>query len=161
MDEFQGWMDEPASLHRYQYANDNPVMHRDPSGKMTIGEIMQAVSFQMTFQASRASMAFSAGGAALGNFYQSIGRYAETIARQVLSMANGIGQLSNLPVGRSVIDIWGQYSGRLFALEVKYALPTNGAALARLVKQMQDALTWAQTSGGQVVVWSFREPTAG
>ena len=32
MDSYQGSIYDPASLHRYTYANDNPVMYKDPSG---------------------------------------------------------------------------------------------------------------------------------
>ena len=34
-DSFMGSIDDPPSLHRYQYANDNPTMFVDPSGHFT------------------------------------------------------------------------------------------------------------------------------
>ncbi|GBC61018.1 Rhs family protein [Desulfonema ishimotonii] len=37
-DPWQGKMSEPVTLHKYLYANANPVMCNDPSGKMTISE---------------------------------------------------------------------------------------------------------------------------
>ena len=32
MDSYEGSIDDPVSLHKYLYANANPVMYSDPSG---------------------------------------------------------------------------------------------------------------------------------
>mgnify|MGYP000893887648 FL=1 len=32
MDSYEGSIDDPVSLHKYLYANNNPVMCSDPSG---------------------------------------------------------------------------------------------------------------------------------
>ena len=40
MDTYQGSNADPISLHKYLYANSNPVMYSDPSGYMSLGEVM-------------------------------------------------------------------------------------------------------------------------
>ena len=39
MDEYAGSIFEPVSLHKYLYANANPVMYSDPSGYSSLGEM--------------------------------------------------------------------------------------------------------------------------
>lgn len=40
MDEYAGSIFEPVSLHKYLYANANPVMYSDPSGYFSLGEMV-------------------------------------------------------------------------------------------------------------------------
>ena len=39
MDSYSGSINDPVSLHKYLYANANPVMYSDPSGYMSLGEV--------------------------------------------------------------------------------------------------------------------------
>jgi RHS repeat-associated protein len=43
MDSHEGTINDPASLHKYLYANDNPVNRTDPSGHSSIAEAMGAI----------------------------------------------------------------------------------------------------------------------
>ncbi len=42
-DPFLGDAASPISLHRYLYANDNPIAFSDPSGEMTLGEVAVSI----------------------------------------------------------------------------------------------------------------------
>jgi RHS repeat-associated protein len=43
-DSFAGMLQSPKSLNHYSYANDNPVMGTDPSGHVTLGELVATVT---------------------------------------------------------------------------------------------------------------------
>ncbi len=49
MDEYAGSIFEPVSLHKYLYANANPVMYSDPSGYFSLSElnVTQAIEAQL------------------------------------------------------------------------------------------------------------------
>ncbi len=46
MDEYAGSIFESVSLHKYLYANANPVMYSDPSGYLTVGELVTTMAIQ-------------------------------------------------------------------------------------------------------------------
>ena len=50
MDPVDGDLQSPASLHRYLYANNNPVNFTDPTGKFTLIEINISISIQSTIR---------------------------------------------------------------------------------------------------------------
>ena len=61
MDSYAGNMQDPISLHKYVYANQNPTMGIDPSGNMTLGEIgtaMRIAVSQVTSGMLRGSRVF-------------------------------------------------------------------------------------------------------
>ena len=45
-DSYQGSINGPVSLHKYLYANANPVTYSDPSGYMSVGEAMVVSAIQ-------------------------------------------------------------------------------------------------------------------
>ncbi len=48
MDSYQGSIYNPVSLHKYLYANANPVMYTDPSGYFSLAECSVATNIQST-----------------------------------------------------------------------------------------------------------------
>ncbi len=56
-DTYQGSANDPVSLHRYLYANGDPIMMRDPTGLFSLGELniasfVQATSFTINLAGS-------------------------------------------------------------------------------------------------------------
>lgn len=46
MDSYQGSIDDPVSLHKYLYANANPVSNSDPSGCSSLADLNASMSIQ-------------------------------------------------------------------------------------------------------------------
>jgi RHS repeat-associated protein len=64
-DEFEGFAGDPASLHRYTYAANNPVNWIDPSGNITLPELSTALSIRLQLGASVVSEGLITGARAL------------------------------------------------------------------------------------------------
>jgi RHS repeat-associated protein len=66
-DNFEGWLDAPASLHKYLYASDNPIGYTDPSGyffadfsssSLAVASIIAAILLT-TYEISRQLVGFA------------------------------------------------------------------------------------------------------
>ena len=56
MDEYAGSVFEPVSLHKYLYANANPVMNCDPTGYLTLTELTTGMAIQAVIGATISAM---------------------------------------------------------------------------------------------------------
>jgi RHS repeat-associated protein len=68
MDSFEGNGSDPASLHKYTYANNNPVGNHDPSGHESLGEVMMGTAIGNML-----------GGALINAYGGAIGRLSEVL----------------------------------------------------------------------------------
>lgn len=57
MDSFDGWAEEPVTLHKYLYANGDPVNFTDPSGYFSLGEFGAAHNGQVILMMQRTNKA--------------------------------------------------------------------------------------------------------
>ena len=53
MDAYQGSLYDPVSLHKYVYANANPITYADPGGKFSISECISTITVQAAIFAIR------------------------------------------------------------------------------------------------------------
>ena len=54
MDSYAGSLSDPVTLHKYLYANANPVMNSDPSGFMSISELATRMGIDISQKSSEA-----------------------------------------------------------------------------------------------------------
>jgi RHS repeat-associated protein len=51
-DTFEGDIEDPLSLHKYLYGNGNPIGNVDPSGNVTVGEVLNVAGYISTLVAA-------------------------------------------------------------------------------------------------------------
>ena|GEM_PF-1727648 len=90
-DAYQGSLDDPMSLHKYQYAHANPVVNTDPSGYFSLGQITATLALHTTL----AGLSFTTGaaGAVLatgGSFGDAAALYDQFFAGMLDSLTFGI-----------------------------------------------------------------------
>lgn len=92
MDVFLGWEEDPTTLHKYLYANVDPVNGTDPSGYLTIASFSPGINFVARSGAAGTSVGFIAFSRALAGLVGAgIGvglsdQYQDFIARNALAM---------------------------------------------------------------------------
>ena len=165
-DPFDETVFEPATLHKYLYSNADPLNKFDPTGlEFNLNASLTAISGTVTVALSnfgaRLSNAFSQGGPVLGEFFQSIGRFAQGRAVDVVQAFQRVNPQLLIEEGKAagprVIDMFVRFGQRAAYIEVKWGLPWRvGESMTRLVGQVNSAL---EAGEGQVVVWAMRLPT--
>ena len=165
-DPFDATVFEPATLHKYLYANADPLNKVDPAGlEFSLNTSLAAISGSVTVALSnfgaRLSNAFSQGGPVLGEFFQSIGRFAQGRGMDVVQAFQRVNPQLLIEEGKAagprVIDMFVRFGQRAAYIEVKWGLPWRaGESMTRLVGQVNAAIAAGE---GQVVVWAMRLPT--
>lgn len=167
-DPFQGLFYDPATLHKYLYTENDPVNKTDPSGYISLSSLSIGLSISINLQVARIGAQFAISRMAGGIALRSLGLYVERSVGIILTRFLGSAAVRERGValvgqgGRRVLDFWLQVGQRIAILEVKYKIPSrSGAALTRLVGQMQTALTAERAirSGAQVVLFTYRAPS--
>jgi len=90
-DTFAGHLEDPVSLHKYLYANGNPVDYLDPSGQFTLAEVNFAVT-----------IGFSVVAGALDGFnhFQKTGNLGTSIAIGIISAVKSFVFSKLIPFGK-------------------------------------------------------------
>ena len=165
MDPWAGNPFDPQTLHKYLYAAADPHNRVDPTGRESLPASLTALSGAITVALSnfggQLAGAFRQGGPVLGQFFQSIGRFAQDKAVETLrafAQANsGLVLEEAKRAGTRVIDIFVRFGNRSAYIEVKWGLPwRSGEALNRLAAQVE---AMAVAAEGQIVLWTMRLPT--
>ncbi|MEO0826904.1 MAG: RHS repeat-associated core domain-containing protein, partial [Cyanobacteria bacterium J06642_9] len=128
-DPFSGFLDRPISLHKYQYADNNPVNNTDPSGLVTLTEISAARSIRNTL----AGIQGTGGLTAQGAFNRALQGEEITIGSVVKDILLGV-----------VIDLAAPFVLDLFAQTLSVGLRAGGRfigdALASTSRFVDDTL---------------------
>ncbi len=160
-DVFEGFQNDPQSLHKYLYAHGDPVNGWDPSGYLTIGELAAGLAIRVTLFASRFNAyAYSAGGAALARYHRALGRFAQRVPEMLLSGARNIQQIAynvRLGSGKTNVDFVFRVGRARHALEAKYSMPTSGDSLQRLASQVRIMVNSPLIQ--EKIVWTLQPPT--
>jgi RHS repeat-associated protein len=166
MDPWRGNHFEPSSLHRYLYAHVNPTNNVDPSGRETLPQQLTALASKVTLFIANVGLAaraaFQQGGPVLGEFFQSLGRYAQARASDVLYFYQRVNPdltvEEEVAAGAKVVDFLLRSRQVVWWLEAKYGLPWRaGEALTRMGNQLRAAIA---TGRGEVALWAMRAPTS-
>ncbi|WNO11572.1 putative Ig domain-containing protein [Teredinibacter sp. KSP-S5-2] len=162
-DSFPGWKFDPPSLHKYNYTHNDPVNRADPSGKFVSIGFIGGLTRGINLALSRVGIGFAISRAMGGAALRALGMVVENAVGRILARIPGVVLQRGVTLvgngGRRVIDFWAQVGSRVALIEVKYGLPrTTGAAMTRLVGQMQTSLSAG--NGAQVVLFTFRAPSA-
>ena len=135
MDTYEGNTQDPASLHKYLYAGDDPVNKIDPSGhefnlvslQSSITTISGLAARYVASIPGAARVAFGAGGAAIGRFYNQFGPVVQNFGQQVVNLLPRIEQLKSALDGFTRRpDFLLRAGNALRAIEGKYQLPKAG-----------------------------------
>jgi RHS repeat-associated protein len=163
MDAYLGRCSDPLSLHKYLYANADPVGGIDPTGSTSIAETTAAEAESATFvKVSAVRVAFETGGARAGGAaLQEVGAVVEgSVAQITRSVGAKIVDTSVKTVvsrlgGQRAIDLLVKIADRLVFIESKYQLPFKaGPQLVRLIGQIESAVA---TGGREIIVATAKD----
>jgi RHS repeat-associated protein len=123
-DSYEGQLTNPVSLHKYFYANNNPINGVDPSGFTTLTEITTIGAIIGTLT-----------GASVGGYVGYVNN-DNKIGWPVFAHA-AAGALTGLVIGAQIGSLVGSFSGLSSGLSSGGALGTISKMTPKLVEQMQ------------------------
>ena len=132
-------------------------MNWDPSGNKTLGEVIGAATLAIRFQLALIVPSIAAGGAAIGRVWNQLGVQVQNAAQNVMMLFPRLNVATQVPLANRIIDFSLRARNQVALLETKYKLPAQiGESMTRLVGQLNTAVAARQ---GQVVIWTYKEPT--
>jgi RHS repeat-associated protein len=139
MDSYQGSAYDPVSLHKYLYANANPVMYSDPSGYMALTLTQLAVL----------SFATVAGGFALVNLFNSLkDGLQSSVGNRAISNENTL-ILTSAIASNSTVNYSAEVANSLVINETLSIIPS-----AEQAAQIQQFTTTAAIKFGYAPEWA-------
>ena len=144
-------------MHNYLYAHADPVTFSDPSGQ-SIVTFAYHLTLQVSMRMWAIGPAFAAGAAAVGRAYNALGATVQSGAWQIaLRFPQLTVSQEQWMTARSRLDLVLELGRRVAIIESKYKIPVSGEPLARMTKQLSDALA---SGKGEVVLFVVKQPTA-
>ena len=121
-DSYEGSQNDPQSLHKYLYANSDPVNHCDPSGRLSLAETLISAAISGTINAITT--------------YALEGWKPRDIAQAFVigAVAGAIGKVFGAFIAGPIADIIGRNSALILPL-IRVALNGTLAAVASIVDQ--------------------------
>ncbi len=143
MDTYGGSLSDPMSLHKYLFANSNPVMYSDPSGHMTVGELMLSTTIMSALSATTNAII-------AGLEYEKQQNYTPDIFDKGQLECIGLAFLKGLIIGAmSVLAIFVVYA---LALTVIQCMMAAGIC-ALLAWMLGDDASFNRRNGNDGVAW--------
>ena len=143
MDTYGGSLTDPMSLHKYLFANSNPVMYSDPSGHMTVGELMLSTTIMSALSATTNAII-------AGLEYEKQQNYTPDIFDKGQWECIGLAFLKGLIIGAmSVLAIFVVYA---LALTVIQCMMAAGIC-ALLAWVLGDDASFNRRNGNDGVAW--------
>jgi hypothetical protein len=160
MDSYRGKTENPLSLHKYAYADFNPVTILDPTGHDGLADLMTSAGIYIQQVGARVSAAFAVGAAAVGRFWNVLGQETEEFAQEAIedALPDDARVLEDVQAVTSKIDFKVVLNNVRAWIEVKYRLPDDGSALTRAINQMNNIGTVAERDDS-IIVWALKTPS--
>jgi RHS repeat-associated protein len=159
MDPLAGNPYDPVSLHRYLYANDDPVGHVDPTGEFSLGSTMCSMAIAGTINAMATAVfsLFSGTPITLSDLWQSfaIGAltapvggfivrvFAPLIRASLAPLLSAIGAMPRITlVGRAGFSSWLVKVSRWFVNTNRHYPSVDSTLLGRIMKRAFPNIEW-------------------
>jgi hypothetical protein len=135
MDTFAGSNEDPLSLHKYLYAENNPINNSDPSGNDELADISIATTIGAGLDSTYNGVDTSVGGAVQATI---IGVSKNESENQILA-ENAIGAVGGLVLGKIIGKVVGAVDEAIFGGEAEFIGSEAPAAKAAVVEGAEES----------------------